>query len=165
MLTFALNSYKWCHFSPWPVCDTQTLSKRWVGCFFKSPLVSSAAWILEYIFIVKKKIAVFKASVPGLGPLLYLIVHNSFSRRFIENVRLGWEESVSHLWEGKGPSLSSKLAGSSERCLKWLVLDLHQLFSSGSLRMNVAETEEARVLGELSTVLCKLRMKDHERSD
>lgn len=30
---------------------------------------------------------------------------------------------------------------------------------------NVAEIEEASVLGELSTVLCQLRMKDHERLD
>lgn len=34
-----------------------------------------------------------------------------------------------------------------------------------SLETNVAETEEASILGELSTVLCQLHMKDHERLD
>lgn len=97
------------------------------------------------------------------------MVYNSLSRQVYRDRQVGMSSiDFLFLWEGEGPSLSSQVCWESGAVFEMIGIGFTpsvQQLGIESECCGVVETEVAKVLGELSTVLCKLCLKDHERVD
>ena len=115
---------------------------------FQKFACKSIALSLEYILLLSILQAQFP---PGVEPIMYLIVYNCLSGQFIQTVRLGCQASMSHLWEGEGPSLSSHDCWESGAVFEMIGFGFTPSVQQLGIEREccgVVETEVAKVLGE-----------------